>query len=394
MLREIIFSFVSGSLIGVPIGALVLYSSWLTVSIRGFLRIALWFPLVTIFAGAAPIMCGITAAMLCACYHYIASQSLLGLQPRQAWAYAAREVLLQVLLITLIAQIWVSHWQWFTFTIFLKADVGLEVFIVLAVLIGLIDWCFHSSFEPTADRRAAIQTQEINNEGLKTIFRFTLLAGGCLVIWQLLCVLGLNVRQPYMVLTAAYYLISLGEIWGAIGLSLLEVIGGIILGGLVAQAVFMALSTESIFRKLLFSMLPLTHISAIVLWLVAFSWGGMRLPGFMYFSHKVIAVGCVTFFPLVRALWGLRDRRSLYRILLAVDDALPIAFVAMAFGEAYAATQGLGFLMVVENATGQGDKALAVCLVTFALMTGLSFAARWAAKMAYSPAEVPQELSI
>src|SRR3981189_2295437 len=62
MLREVIFSFVSGSLIGVPIGALLLYSSWLTVAIRSFLRIALWFPLVIIFSGAAPIMCGIAAA--------------------------------------------------------------------------------------------------------------------------------------------------------------------------------------------------------------------------------------------------------------------------------------------------------------------------------------------
>ena len=129
-------------------------------------------------------------------------------------------------------------------------------------------------------------------------------------------------------------------------LSLLEVNGGIVLGGAVALGVFVPLSTKATFRNLVFALLPLTYISAIVLWLVVFAlwfnWVGVSQPGFLYFWHKVIAVGCLTFFPLVQALWGFREGPVLYRILLAIDDALPIGFIAMVFGEAWAATQRLG----------------------------------------------------
>jgi ABC-type nitrate/sulfonate/bicarbonate transport system permease component len=56
---------------------------------------------------------------------------------------------------------------------------------------------------------------------------------------------------------------------------------------------------------------------------------------------------------------------------MTIDVALPIAFVAMAFGEAMAATQGLGFSMVVATATRQTDKAIAVFLITFVLLVSL-----------------------
>ena len=392
MLREIIFSFASGSLIGVAIGALVLHSSWLTQAIRDFLRVAVWFPLIIFFAGMAPFILGVTAAMLCACYYYIAGRSLLGLEAHQAWTYAAREALLQSLLIILIAQLWIPHWQWFGFTIFMKADIGLEVFTVLVALVGFINWWFHSSFELLVNRRAALQIQEINRERGKSIFEFALFTAACLAVWELLRSSGLNVLppSPSQALIAANTLFLNGEIWKDTGLSLLEVAGGIVLAGLAAQAVFVALSRGAIFRKLLCLLLPVTYISAIVLWLIGFIWIGTGLPGFLYFWHKVIAVGCLSFFPLVEALWGLRDRPIIYRVLLALDNALPIAFVAMAFGEAYAATQGLGFLMVVANATGQSGKALAVGFITFALIAVLSFALRWAAKLTHVSVEKPQ----
>jgi len=157
---------------------------------------------------------------------------------------------------------------------------------------------------------------------------------------------------------------------------------------------FVLLSHKAGFRKLMFPLLQLTHISAIVLWLIVFvvwlNWFEQNRSNFIYFWHKVIAVGCLTFFTLFQALWGFRDRPIFYRILLAIDDALPIAFVAMVFGEAYAATQGLGFLIVVASATQQSDRAIAGCLVTFALMVGLSFVLRWTARKLYSSAEVPQ----
>ena len=392
MLREVIFSFTSGFLIGVAVGKLVLYRSWLSGSIRRFLRITLWFPLIIIFVSMAPFALGIAAAALCTCYYYIAARSSLGLHGNHAWTYAAREAILQALLIALISQLWFPHWQWFTFTHFMKVGPGFKVFAALIGLIGLINWCFRSNFEVTANRRAAIRSQEIDGKAAQdlnrlqtsAIYEFTLVAVACLVIWLFLGT----------ALTAAYNLFLQAEIWGDIGLSLLEVIGGIVLGGLAGQGMFVLLSHKAGFRKLMFPLLQLTHISAIVLWLIVFvvwlNWFEQNRSNFIYFWHKVIAVGCLTFFTLFQALWGFRDRPIFYRILLAIDDALPIAFVAMVFGEAYAATQGLGFLIVVASATQQSDRAIAGCLVTFALMVGLSFVLRWTARKLYSSAEVPQ----
>jgi hypothetical protein len=134
-----------------------------------------------------------------------------------------------------------------------------------------------------------------------------------------------------------------------------------------------------------FLFLPLSNISLIVLWL--FSWVAvgwiLPAPRFLDYWHKVIAVGCLTFFPFVQALWGLRDRPVPYRILLAIDNALPVAFVAMCYGEMYAATAGLGFMMVVASATSQFDKGLAGFLVTVALLVGLSSILRWTVRRLY-----------
>ncbi len=190
-LREVIFSFASGSLIGIALGAIVLHSPWLSEAIRRFLRITLWFPLIIIFAGPSPFILGIMAVMLCACYYYVAGRSSLGLEPFHALTYAAREALLQALLISLIGQLWIPHWQWFNFTVFMKIGPGIEAFATLIGLIGFINWCFRSNFELTANRRAAIRRQEIDGKqalGLNclqtsAIYEFTLLAVACLVIW-------------------------------------------------------------------------------------------------------------------------------------------------------------------------------------------------------------------
>jgi ABC-type nitrate/sulfonate/bicarbonate transport system permease component len=372
MLREVIFSFVSGSVIGIAVGALLLFSSSLSGVIRRFLRIMLWFPIILTFAVPASFVLAITAVALCACHYYIAARSLLDLKRSDAWIYASREALLQAVLVSLINQMWVSHWQWSTFPMFMKVGPGIQVFATLVCLIGFINWCFQSDFQLTADIHATMITQELEREKASSLNR-------------------VSVMYALTLVAVAYLAISLvlgsAEIWGHVGLSLLEVIGGVGLGGLAAQGTFVVLSRKARSRKLLFSMLPLTHISAIVLWLIVFvlwaTWFRQTNSTFLYFWHKAIAVGFLTFFPLVQSLWGFRDRPIFYRVLLAIDDALPIAFVAMFFGEAYAATQGLGFFTVVARATHHSDQAIAACFVTFVLILGLSVLLRWAAKALY-----------
>jgi ABC-type nitrate/sulfonate/bicarbonate transport system permease component len=399
MLREAIFCFGVGSVIGVATGSIILLNVRLVRQLSRFLRLIQWFPLVLIFSGSGAFVTESITAILSACYNYIHSRSVLGLQRRDSWIYTAREALLQTLLVTLIAQLWISRWQWSTFTILMQVRPGFEAFATLVALVGAINWCFQATFDVTARRHAAVTNYLIESEGWKATYEFSLLAIACLLIWQVLSALSLSpfVAPPSQGLNAIYDLFLTGEIWGDMGLSLLEVMAGIISGALAAEVVFLALR-RPILRKVLFPLLPVTRISLIVLWLIVFvvwaRWFQMKESNFLYFWHKVIAVGCLSFFPLIESLWGARDRPLLCRFVLAIEAALPVAFVAMAFGEAYAATKGLGFSMIVASATGQRERAVGVALITFALLVGLSFTLRWTAKRLCGLARTPDALPV
>ena len=68
------------------------------------------------------------------------------------------------------------------------------------------------------------------------------------------------------------------------------------------------------------------------------------------------------------------------RVLMALDNALPYAFVGMLFGEAYAATSGVGFFVVVARASGYRTEALAASLIALSLMIAVSFILRFIVK--------------
>ena len=79
-------------------------------------------------------------------------------------------------------------------------------------------------------------------------------------------------------------------------------------------------------------------------------------------------------------MWSYTNLGLVGRLLLAVDEALPYAFLSMFFAEAYAATAGLGFLILVTRATGFIAGALAIALITFGLLVFISSMLRFAVK--------------
>ena len=105
----------------------------------------------------------------------------------------------------------------------------------------------------------------------------------------------------------------------------------------------------------------------------------------LLFVHRIILVGGLSFYPFLQTLWGLRNQPLYERILLAADDAIPLAFLAMLIGEAYAATLGLGFMMTIAGATNQVDKGLVGVFLVVALLMGLSYILRSIAKRLHSP---------
>jgi ABC-type nitrate/sulfonate/bicarbonate transport system permease component len=188
--------------------------------------------------------------------------------------------------------------------------------------------------------------------------------------------------SPLDVLKAASFLLSSGEIWNDINVSLLEIGVGVLMGGALAFLILAVISPLASVRNIVFQLLPVTYMSPIVLWLLIFP---LTLQSGFSLWHKGAGIGLLTFFPFFQALWGLRRHRFSYRVLLAIDDSLPIAFVIMLFAELMAATAGLGFMMTVASATYQIDKALVGFFITAALIVGISSALRFTAKRLYMP---------
>ena len=102
---------------------------------------------------------------------------------------------------------------------------------------------------------------------------------------------------------------------------------------------------------------------------------------FLGVGHKMMGVGLLTFFPLLQTLWAFRDAPLRRRWLIAIDDALPMAFVAMCFGELYAASAGIGFQMVIASATYQHQQGLGWFLITVILLSALSMILRLILRM-------------
>ncbi len=66
--------------------------------------------------------------------------------------------------------------------------------------------------------------------------------------------------------------------------------------------------------------------------------------------------------------------------MVATDEALPYAFAGMFFGEAYAATAGIGFFVIVAVATSKTADAVAASFIAFIVLVGVSSVLRWIVK--------------
>src|SRR5439155_23128060 len=134
--------------------------------------------------------------------------------------------------------------------------------------------------------------------------------------------------------------------WRDVGISLLEILGGIGLAGGVRFAVSKALEkAPSVPKTISFHLLSLSYITPIALWQAWFLWLGIGI------WHKIVLIACLTFFPVVQTFWIFRETPVLLRTTIAIDEALPLAFVGMILGELWASIAGIGFFIVMSRAT-------------------------------------------
>jgi ABC-type nitrate/sulfonate/bicarbonate transport system permease component len=246
--------------------------------------------------------------------------------------------------------------------------------------------------------RREILTQELNSVNRSYFWRVLLLTIGSLAIWYMLSrePLRFFLTSPEDVLEAGRFLFMSGDIRLDIFFSVLEIFLGLIVCVLLGVLTYKFLCAENFFSRFLHSVLPLTYISMVVVCLL----GILILPQapswpVPLFHQRVLFIALLTFYPFIQALWGLRDQPFVVRVLLALDDALPLAFIVMALSEVFGATFGIGFMMIVTGATSQAEKGLVGVALALILLIAFSNILRGCARKSFTkrsaglvPAEV------
>lgn len=165
-------------------------------------------------------------------------------------------------------------------------------------------------------------------------------------------------------------------IWPDIKVSLLEISGGIIVSGFVGFLIAQAFSKNTLF-KFAWILSSLVCVAPVVLPAQIVWWVGIGL------SQKVLTITSFTTFPFAQALWSYRSLRLPLRVLVAIEEVLPYAFIGMVFAEAYAATAGLGFFVLVAAGKGYVPEAIATAFITFGILAVNSCVFRFAIRRLY-----------
>ncbi len=327
-----------GGVIGIGSGVLIARSSKFARMAIRFLRLGLWLPFLASWVFWSSWIPAMAAVILASCYYYLSAKLTGGGLPQ-----VIRSTVLQALLFLLVSQVWLGReygWDWF-----MEGALGYSV-LILAVFLFLLDRFFRSDFDQAAKERGAILVKQLGSRDSPP-WGGAVLSGACII--------------PSLFFT--------GPIWKDIGISLLEMIGGLGFAGCVALIFVRGLSANVAAKRWPFMLLPLTYITPILLPLFLLHQSVLTLSW-----QTTAGVASLSFFPFVQTLWGLRDQPLRLQMLLAAEDALPFAFVAMLFGETMNAVAGLGFLMAVAHTLWE---SVPISMVALGLLIGLSFALDW-----------------
>jgi len=240
------------------------------------------------------------------------------------------------------------------------------------------------SFEKDTESRRVILINELQTSDRRSLAGGFLISIVVLFLWQLgvpWLKSSFLIEPPLKVVKAlqGFFLAGMSNvygpstIWPDIRLSLLEITGGIVVSGLIGFLIVEGLFKKK-FSNRVRALLCLTAVAPVVLASQIMFWVGIGI------WQKILTITCFMCFPFMQALSSYRNLTLLNRLLTALDEAMPYAFVGMVFAEAMAATAGLGFLMIIAGSQLYMAEAIAISFLTFGLMTIISCSLRFVVK--------------
>jgi ABC-type nitrate/sulfonate/bicarbonate transport system permease component len=381
-----------GGAIGVGLGEVIYTHSRIRDSIVSFLRMGMWIPIFLLWISPVvrdravwlnqilPVIAVTTtsAVIVATLRDYIVQRSLLGTHLSDALRLALKSALIQALIVCLFSQSTMSGagWHWF-----IGGPRAVASTILVAVVLYIIERVSRSSFDASSASCARIVLEELRQDTWHRIKRAGVIDLSLLCVWQLLAMTRLyrTISSPLDVFASLSTLFTKYDLWRDMYVSSIEIFAGIFIAigiGIVFNTV---LQMSAGLRSVLVAILPMTFITPLIALMILSAW---------FFQQglwpKIVGIAVLSFFPFLRAFWGLRDRPLGLRVSMGVDQALPFAFVAMLFGESMAAIKGLGFSLVMASAPSRDrSEGLAIVFVITALFAFYSWSLRSIAKYRY-----------
>jgi ABC-type nitrate/sulfonate/bicarbonate transport system permease component len=345
---------------------------------QNFWDLEVWFEAITKGVAAAG-----PTVFLGACYYHLASRNAPSSDIRRDRFKVLRPIFRLTLLISILWQLYFVTawpWKWANTEFYIVAAWAAAVIIaVLELLMNLIaGWRLGRGIELLP----VVFTRESRLQDARSLMGAVGITTVSLIVWQLCSEFFKEVVTPIETSRAVYALLVTGTgkvllgtktIWTDMRVSLLAMIAGLAVAALIAVLVSEVYSRIKSFKPVL-ELLSLICVAPVVLASQVVFWVGIG------FWHKAITIMCFVFFPLLKALSYYRMVAIRPRLLIAVDETLPYAFLGMVFAEAYAATAGLGFLILVAGAQLFAAEQTAISFITFALLVVISTVIRSVAK--------------
>ena len=396
---------VFGGGLGLLLGTLIRRSEWLTVSTIRFLRLVMWLPFFVFWAlpiwGAEPskgseinnaltniffgTVASVPVVLLGACYYYLGSRELHKSEKSLSRFYVVRSIFPLSLLLCLLWQLFmVNPWPWAWVGLDPRSGLSWLTAVLVAAVVILGNILLHWNIVRDADIRRNLLRFELRNSNSHSLKGAWILSAVCIISWQLFqpALKAIFLIEPPLsvgdaifdfIVTGYRGVTHIGTIWSDIYVSSVEIIGGIVLATVLAFPICEGFVRNSRLAKIHWIVLAMYVAPAVLVvpTIIAFGVG---------LVSKMILICAIVLFSLARALWSYTNLGLVGRFLLAVDEALPYAFSGMFFAEAYAATAGLGFLILVSRATGFIAGRLAIALITFGLLVFISSVLRFIVK--------------
>lgn len=308
-------------------------------------------------------------------YDYLSVRHFDGIGWKAAIKHIVRPTIIQGLFIALLLDLFILTELWSPWS---PEGVGYPLFILLAVVILLINWVAGETFSSNAGNRGRLLVKGLETESLSSLVGPSLMALLCLFLWSVSAPFLFTV-SPLTVFAGLPGLLTGGEFYRDVSVSLSELGTGMLISGLVSSTIVFVRERLSIVSRVSDPLLQACQLAPIA-----------TLPNLQYLSGlsnnrwSILCVAVFTFFPFVCAFTGLKGRDLMSRVALAASEALPYGCAAFVFGEMWNAIAGIGFMMTVAAATYQVDKGTAGFVVLVLLFGAMHIVLHCIAKKVWS----------